>query len=459
LQRSPSQKPGASKQQRAAAEQFELGNARSERGDLAGAAEAYRKAVKLQRDHVPALSNLGSVLRRLGELEEAARCHRAALRFDSKQPGIHYNLAIVLAELGRREQAEEAYRRCLQLAPDMAQAHGNLGLLLREQKRLPEAVGSLRRAVELEPRNLVRRRNLQETLGRLVPAWHLPMLNDAARNEAYDTAIRKAVRPGIQVLDIGTGSGLLAMMAARAGAAKVTSCEMVDVVAEQARHIVALNGFADRITVLSKASTDLKVGRDLETPADLLVSEILSNELIGEGVVPALRHAHAELLAPGAASLPCGGEVRAMLAGGDGLARQLNVETACGFDVSPFNGLRRATLSLRVSPEEFEGLSEDLTVFSLEAPFHYDPPEHFSIEFEVVRAGRCYGVLQWIRILLDETISITNDPRVERAGSVSHWNQLVYPFERPLDLAPGQRVRVSVASTGSALAFGLPEVL
>jgi hypothetical protein len=181
----------------------------------------------------------------------------------------------------------------------MAQAHGNLGLLLREQKRLPEAVASLRRAVELEPRNLVRRRNLRETLGRLVPAWHLPMLND----------------------------------------------------------------------------------------------------------------------------------------------------------------LRRATLSPRVSPEEFEGLSEDLTVFSMEAPFHFDPPEHFSIDFEVVRAGRCYGVLQWIRILLDEKISIINDPRVERAGSVSHWNQLVYPFERPLDLAAGQGVRVFVASTGSALAFGLPEIL
>ncbi|GBF95772.1 hypothetical protein Rsub_08208 [Raphidocelis subcapitata] len=51
----------------------------------------------------------------------------------------------------------------------------------------------------------------------LLPAWHWPMLADAARNGAYDTAIRSAVaaRRGARVLDIGAGSGLLSLMAAR----------------------------------------------------------------------------------------------------------------------------------------------------------------------------------------------------------------------------------------------------
>ena len=42
---------------------------------------------------------------------------------------------------------------------------------------------------------------------------------------AYDAALRRAIRPGCRVLEIGTGSGLLAMMAARAGAAQVVTCE------------------------------------------------------------------------------------------------------------------------------------------------------------------------------------------------------------------------------------------
>lgn len=61
-----------------------------------------------------------------------------------------------------------------------------------------------------------------------------------------ELAIEAAV-PGKVVLDIGTGSGLLAMMAARAGAARVIACEMNAAVAETARRIIAANGLADRM--------------------------------------------------------------------------------------------------------------------------------------------------------------------------------------------------------------------
>ncbi|MEL7220183.1 MAG: 50S ribosomal protein L11 methyltransferase [Bacteroidota bacterium] len=44
-------------------------------------------------------------------------------------------------------------------------------------------------------------------------------------------------------MDIGTGSGLLAMMAARAGAQEVVACEMNPLLAEAASQIVEQNGF------------------------------------------------------------------------------------------------------------------------------------------------------------------------------------------------------------------------
>ena len=106
------------------------------------------------------------------------------------------------------------------------------------------------------------------------------MLNDTTRNDAFERAIQAAVaREGrhARILDIGAGSGLLSMMAARAGAANIVACERVPIIAEAAERIVALNGLDRAIRVISKASNDLAVGKDLEGPADILVSEIISN--------------------------------------------------------------------------------------------------------------------------------------------------------------------------------------
>ena len=64
------------------------------------------------------------------------------------------------------------------------------------------------------------------------------MLLDVNRNSAYENAIRSLVKPGDVVIDAGTGTGLLAMIAARAGAKKVFAIEMNDSFAELATKII-----------------------------------------------------------------------------------------------------------------------------------------------------------------------------------------------------------------------------
>ena len=75
------------------------------------------------------------------------------------------------------------------------------------------------------------------------------MLNDTTRNDAFERAIKAAVaREGrhARILDIGAGSGLLSMMAARVGASNIVACERVPIIAEAAERIVALNGLDAR---------------------------------------------------------------------------------------------------------------------------------------------------------------------------------------------------------------------
>ena len=59
------------------------------------------------------------------------------------------------------------------------------------------------------------------------------------------------------MLDIGTGSGLLAMMACAAGAGNVTACECFSPVARCAAQCIADNGLEESITLVAKASTEM----------------------------------------------------------------------------------------------------------------------------------------------------------------------------------------------------------
>lgn len=126
---------------------------------------------------------------------------------------------------------------------------------------------------------------------RRIPRWHFPMLNDAERNDAFAAGIDKAIRSGDIVLDIGSGTGLLAMLAVQAGAAHVYSCEADPLMAEIARNVIDANGMSSRVTVLTGLSSDLVVGRDLPALVDVIVTEIVDCGLIGEGLLPTIRHA------------------------------------------------------------------------------------------------------------------------------------------------------------------------
>src|SRR5690606_26300170 len=103
--------------------------------------------------------------------------------------------------------------------------------------------------------------------------------------------------------------------------------------------IVRRNGFGGRVRVLNKHSSALDVDADLGGPADVLVSEIVSNDLLGEGALPVMEEVlRSRLLKPGARIVPLRGRVRIALACDDDWEIE-RMGQAAGFDVSPFNRL------------------------------------------------------------------------------------------------------------------------
>jgi type II protein arginine methyltransferase len=310
-------------------------------------------------DHMQANHLLGVIRFRQGRIAEAGDLLQRAAASPVATAETFNNFGAALMKLGRTEEAIAAFEQALVLMPGYADALNNLGVIYRDAKQTDRAIGAFRQATALRPDLPQAKANLRSAYCDLVPAWHFAMMDDKRRNDAYEAAIRRIV-PGKFVLDIGAGSGLLAMMAARAGAAHVMTCETVATIAERARTIIAKNGLADRITVIGKSSTDLVVGRDLPRRAEVLVTETFASGLISEGILPTIEHANEHLPTPDAAMIPAAASVMGYLAGGPQLKGMLFVDNISGFDLSDFNDFAPPLLAASLDGVPHRALSADI---------------------------------------------------------------------------------------------------
>ena len=129
--------------------------------------------------------------------------------------------------------------------------------------------------------------------------YHHSMLQDEVRTSRFLQAILRAVEPGDVVLDIGSGTGILALFACLAGAKHVYAVEQGPVI-EVARQICLDNGFADRITFFNDWSNNI----ELPEPADVLVTETIGNAAFDEGILGWVHDAKERLLTPKARIIP-----------------------------------------------------------------------------------------------------------------------------------------------------------
>lgn len=324
-------------------------------------------------------------------------------------------------------------------------------LLQHELARALERVTSLLESARQqpwspEPPDSARRDALRE----LVPRWHFAMLNDLARNSTFQEAIEDAVRAGDHVLDIGSGSGLLAMLAARSGAGHVTSCETVRTIAAAARRIVADNGLAQTVAIVNQRSQDLIIGIDMPRRADVIMTEIVDCGLVGEGLIPTMRHAREHLLRPGGTLIPHTARVVAAPVNSVSIAQLNQVDYSCGFDVSYFNELashRYFPVRLRTWPHQF--LARPDTVLSLDFVHDELNPGERVLNFAIGHDGLAHGMAFWFELALDGKRVLSNEP----GNRDCHWHQAFQVFPEPVEVRAGSRMRVLLTHTDGLVHF------
>jgi SAM-dependent methyltransferase len=121
--------------------------------------------------------------------------------------------------------------------------------------------------------------------------WVVQCMADEERTRAFDRALRELVKPGMRVLDVGTGSGVLAMMAARAGARSVLAVELDPLVAEAARRNIEENKLQHIVSVVERDASEWTLPLN-ERPYDLVVMELLTTGMIDEAQVAASNNLH-----------------------------------------------------------------------------------------------------------------------------------------------------------------------
>jgi type II protein arginine methyltransferase len=305
-----------------------------------------------------------------------------------------------------------------------------------------------------DPEVAVRARQMLQALA---APYHVRMMNDPGRNAAWDSALRRAIGPDTCALEIGAGAGMLALVAARAGARKVTTCEiepLLALLALLARRVVERNGYADRIDVIAKASAQLDVGVDLAAPADLVFCDIFGDSLFDFSPLVALGDARRRLCRPDARVVPAACAIRVALAHLDRYDSDGRIEAAAGFDLTPFSHFAPARLATQVGAPELKLLSApaDLFRFDLAAPDH---PREGRVEVTLTAAedAAVTGIVHWIRLELDAQTVLEAKPE---PGTTSFAAPIFWPLPTPVAVRRGEPLRVRAAHTESSLSIWRP---
>lgn len=428
-------------------------------GNIAAATSQCRQRLAVEPQNAAIWGLLASALAAGGDINEAGKSLMRAIASDPTEPLYHVQMGELYARLDRAADAAACFGRALALTPGHLPAlHGHANVLWA-QGDLLAARQAYQNIVALHGDDAFAERNLRLLNGRLVERWHFPMVSDGPRNAYYEQALCAAITPDTVVLDIGAGSGLLSMMAARAGARHVIACESNPAMAELAREIIVHNGLADKITVLAKSS--FQIDPHVDFPAglrpNLIVAEIFDATVIGEGALASFAHARTRLAAVGARIIPARARLYGVLIESDMLWREGAADHACGFDLRMLNRYRPDCVGVEGHGFQGVALSDDFAIFDFD--FTADTgPAHNTLEIEVTRAGLCHGVAYWMRLQLDDERVLDNRPDLGAGVSVgycAHWHQMVRLLVPAIPVQPGMCIRIQAQHNHHAVALSV----
>jgi Ribosomal protein L11 methyltransferase (PrmA) len=266
---------------------------------------------------------------------------------------------------------------------------------------------------------------------------HRLYLRDRSRVSAYERAIREVVKPGDIVVDLASGTGILGMLACRAGAARVYAIEEGGI-AGLARQIARANGFEHIITSVRGNSRLVT----LPERADVVVCDQIGGFGLEAGIVELAKDVRQRFLRPGGTFVPRAVELVVAPVEHPGLHGRIRFWKGrpAGFDWTPAAEVAANTgYPVRLRPEHLlsapvSGALVDLTV---DCPL----PLHVSGTLQASRDGVLHGIAGWFVARLSPHVTMTNSPLL--AERISR-RQVFFPIETAAAVEAGTSIDVSM---------------
>ena len=276
---------------------------------------------------------------------------------------------------------------------------------------------------------------------------HRRYLSDAVRIAAFGDAIAEVVKPGHVVLDLGAGTGILGLMACRAGARRIYAVDEGSIIG-LAREIARANGFADRIRHVKGLSTRVH----LPERVDVIVADQVGRFGFEAGLLEYYADARDRFLEPGGAMIPCA--VTLLVAPVECPDLFAGIEF---WDRSPAGyafGPARAIAQNTGYPVRFRAsqlLGPAAAAISLDMSTAAPVALGARVTLRAAREGILHGLGGWFEARLSAGVIATNSPLAARA---IERTQVFLPIARPVTVAEGDEIDVSLRSLPTDVVVG-----
>lgn len=267
---------------------------------------------------------------------------------------------------------------------------------------------------------------------------HLTMLSDQRRVEFYENSLKKAIIPDESVvLDIGTGTGILAMLAARCGAKKVYAIECGDII-NIAKKIVAENGFEDKIEFVRGLSNEV----ELPEKVDIVVTETMGFTGLEENIEEILNDAKTRFGHEGTVLIPS--KLNVFIALSDDKTARKNLidiwnKDFFGFDYSYLADLSKDNIFTRQTITK-DSIKSDTGIVS-EIDF-YGQKENNRAILTVNEDCILEGMVGWFNVESKGGVTLYG----AEPSHDGHWQQFFVAFKQPIQANKGDSFAVSLSN-------------